>query len=97
MDAIATGTYGDGLRVVVDPGDVVVFSAAHLHRSVPNRTARHRFSTEVRTLHLPDVIRSVGAPDVDGSSGKPKLQWFWSMANGPVDKASDAVAAATYI
>jgi len=51
-----------GLPIVVECGDVVIFSAAHLHRSIPNTTDKTRFSAEVRTVYMPDVVAGRGAP-----------------------------------
>eukprot|EP00037_Helgoeca_nana_P021492 m.216875 g.216875 ORF g.216875 m.216875 type:complete len:335 (+) comp25663_c1_seq2:8391-9395(+) len=81
--------FGGGEAVVVEPGDLVLFSAAHLHRSIPNTSNLHRFSTEVRTVFLPDVQAGVGAPNVDCAVDKPpKLNWFHSLEDRRV-KASD--------
>ena len=50
----------------VHPGDLVVFSGAHLHGSVLNTTGVPRVSTEVRTIHVADWAAGIGAPVVDG-------------------------------
>ena len=42
------------LRVVVEPEDLLVFSGAHLHASVPNATGVARFSVEVRAADAED-------------------------------------------
>jgi len=65
-----------GLPIVVECGDVVIFSAAHLHRSIPNTTDKTRFSAEVRTVYMPDVVAGRGAPNVDSAAASPKLKWF---------------------
>ncbi|MCK9877219.1 hypothetical protein MXD59_15790 [Frankia sp. Ag45/Mut15] len=52
-------------RVVAPPGGMLVFSGAQLHSSVPNNTGRTRFSMDFRTVHLDDVLKHVGAPNVD--------------------------------
>lgn len=81
----------NGVAVVVDPGDLVLFSAAHLHRSVPNKSAVHRFSTEIRTVFLPDVRAGHGAPNVDCALERaPRLNWFHSL-NDPSTMASTAL------
>ncbi len=64
------------LRVVVAPGDVLCFSGAHLHASVPNTTDVTRFSVEVRTVHVDDVRSGHGAPNVDGAAPRVPLEWF---------------------
>ena len=52
--------------LIVGPGDLVVFSGAHLHGSVVNETGIPRVSTEVRTVHRGDWAEGLGAPVVDG-------------------------------
>jgi hypothetical protein len=47
------------------PGDLLLFSGAHLHQTLPNITGRSRFSIDFRTVHLADHARGLGAPDVD--------------------------------
>jgi len=70
------------LRVRLDPGDLLCFSSAHLHGSVPNDTGRTRFSVETRTVSLPDLRAGGGAPDVDGGGGPPRLEWFRRVTDG---------------
>ena len=53
------------VRIVTPPAGVTVFSAAHLHSSVPNTTERARISIDFRTVHLDDVMERRGAPNVD--------------------------------
>lgn len=66
----------DELRVVIEPGDLLCFSGAHLHRTVPNQSGRARFSIEVRTVHAADVNPSRGAPSVDGHAPYTRYRWF---------------------
>ncbi len=68
------------LPIVIEPGDVLCFSGQHLHASVPNRTARIRFSLEVRTCLLADVATGNGPVPVDWS-GKPRVQWFSRLSD----------------
>ena len=49
------------LRVVVEPGDLLCFSGAHLHASVPNATGVARFSVEARTVDAEDVGAGAGS------------------------------------
>jgi hypothetical protein len=42
-----------------------VFSAAHMHSTVPNTTGATRFGIDFRTVHLDDVVKRVGAPNID--------------------------------
>lgn len=71
------------LRLVVEPGDLVCFSGAHLHGSVPNTTERTRLSIEVRTVHLDDLRQGRRAPDVDGAAPHPPAWgWFGAIEGG---------------
>lgn len=70
------------LRIVIEPGDLLCFSGAHLHASVPNVTAETRCSVELRTVHVDDIARDRGAPDLDGRAPLVPLEWFRSMADG---------------
>jgi hypothetical protein len=70
------------LRIVIEPGDLLCFSGAHLHASVPNTTAETRCSAELRTVNVDDLARDRGAPDLDGRAPLVPLEWFRSMANG---------------
>lgn len=53
------------LRIVTAPGGMVIFSAAHMHSSVPNSTGKTRFSIDFRTVHLEDLDQIGGAINVD--------------------------------
>jgi hypothetical protein len=55
------------LRVVAEPGGVLLFSGAHLHSSVPNTSRRTRFSIDFRTVHLDDALQEQGAPNIDSA------------------------------
>jgi hypothetical protein len=63
------------VRVVIEPGDLLCFSGAQLHASVPNTSGLTRFSVEVRTVGLDDVRQARGAPDIDGRA--PHIAWRW--------------------
>ena len=67
------------LRVVVEPGDLLCFSGAHLHASVPNETGVARFSVEVRTADAEDEAAGLGAPNLDGEAPRVPLGWFRRM------------------
>jgi hypothetical protein len=54
-------------RIICPPGGMILFSAAHLHSSVPNTSGVTRFSIDFRTVHLEDVIAKRGALNVDSS------------------------------
>jgi hypothetical protein len=70
------------LRVVIEPGDLLCFSGAHLHASVPNVSAETRCSVELRTVNLDDLAEGRGAPDLDGRAPRVPLHWFRSMTDG---------------
>ncbi len=53
------------IRLLPEPGGLIVFSAAQLHSSVPNSSGRTRFSIDFRTVHLGDVRTLRGASNVD--------------------------------
>jgi hypothetical protein len=53
------------VRVITPVGGILMFSAAHMHSTVPNTTGKTRFSIDFRTVHLDDVAAGRGAPNVD--------------------------------
>jgi len=55
----------DDLVVLPAPGDVLLFSGAHVHASIPNTSGRARFSADFRTVDVADVVAGRGAPLVD--------------------------------
>jgi hypothetical protein len=55
------------LRVVANVGGAMLFSAAHLHSTVPNTCGITRYSIDFRTVHLDDVLGKAGAPNVDSA------------------------------
>jgi hypothetical protein len=52
--------------VVIEPGEIIAFSAQHAHCGIPNRTGRTRISLDTRTIRLSDYTAGRGAPNVDG-------------------------------
>jgi hypothetical protein len=55
-------------RIRAPADSVVVFSAAHLHRTTPNETGRTRLSVDVRFVDLEDEAQGGGAADPDNRS-----------------------------
>jgi hypothetical protein len=53
------------IRLIPPAGGIILFSAAHLHASVPNTSGVTRFSFDFRTIHLDDVGAKRGAPNID--------------------------------
>jgi hypothetical protein len=52
-------------RLVCQVGGILLFSAAHLHSTVPNTSGFTRFSIDFRTVHFDDVVTKSGAPNID--------------------------------
>ncbi len=59
-------------------GEVVLFSAGHLHRTTPNVSGEARFSVDFRTVHLSDHRAGLGAPNADNrSTGSALEDYVW--------------------
>ena len=56
------------IRLVGEPGSIIVFSAAHLHSTVPNSTESTRISIDFRTVNRDDLENGRGAPNLDDES-----------------------------
>ena len=69
----------DAQRVLVEAGELLCFSAAHLHGGLPNRTGRTRFSIETRTVSAQDLAAGRAAPNVDGHGRIARTRWFRGM------------------
>ena len=78
------------LGPLLDPGDVLCFSGAQLHGTVPNRSGGARINIEIRTVYLKDVERGRGAPNVDGEGTRPMYRWFKALEGG--EPLEDALA-----
>lgn len=68
----------DDHRIIVPPGGLILFSAAHLHSSVANATGRTRFSVDFRTVSSIDLVRRRGAPNLDSACTGTVLREFRS-------------------
>lgn len=64
------------LRIVPEPGGVILFSAAQMHSTVPNTSGKTRFSIDFRTVHLADVKTQFGAPNIDSACTGTSLRDF---------------------
>ncbi|MBI1178633.1 hypothetical protein GC207_14470 [bacterium] len=64
------------LRLVGEVGSIILFSAAHLHSSVPNTSGYTRFSIDFRTVHGDDVRDCVGAHNIDSACTGTNLRDF---------------------
>lgn len=67
------------LPLILEPGEVAVFSGAHLHATIPNRTSRPRFSADTRTIDLRHITQRRGAPDIDHGNVRPAAEWFMNL------------------
>ncbi|GAB2813747.1 hypothetical protein GCM10022221_09350 [Actinocorallia aurea] len=80
------------IRIVPDPGGVLMFSGAQLHSTVPNTSGRTRFSIDFRTVHIDDVRAHRGAPNVDAACTGTTLRDFvraTDLAPMPEDLATE--------
>ncbi|HEY1482573.1 MAG TPA: hypothetical protein VGF19_07625 [Candidatus Acidoferrum sp.] len=55
------------VRLVCEVGGPFLFSAAHLHSTVPNSSPYTRYSIDFRTVNLDDVLNRVGAANIDSA------------------------------
>jgi hypothetical protein len=53
------------IRLVPEPGGVILFSGAQMHSTVPNTSGKTRFSIDFRTVHVGDIKRKRSAPNLD--------------------------------
>lgn len=70
---------GRVVPVACSAGDLLLFSAQHLHRTRANQTGLTRFSIDFRTVHLDDDRQGRGAPNVDNRSNGSSLVQFVRM------------------
>lgn len=71
------------LPISLLPGDLLCFSGAHLHASVPNTTETMRLSFETRTVNGGDTnVERRGAPNVDSSPIYTTYQLFNHLVSG---------------
>jgi len=66
-EALETVKLDPQLRLVPEPGGMIIFSAAHLHSTVPNTSGKTRISIDFRTVHLDELEIGGGAPNVDSA------------------------------
>jgi hypothetical protein len=55
------------IRMVCPIGGAYLFSAGHLHSTVPNTSNVTRYSADFRTVNLDDVLKRVGARNIDSA------------------------------
>ncbi len=51
-----------------DSGEILAFSAAHLHQGLSHSEGKTRYSIDFRIVHIADDKEGIGAPNVDNSS-----------------------------
>jgi hypothetical protein len=69
------------LPVLPAPGEVLLFSGAQLHTSIPNTSGRSRYSVDFRTVNVPDLLAGRGAPLVDAHCTGTAIRDFLSVAD----------------
>lgn len=70
------------LRIVTPVGGLMVFSAQHLHATVPNSTGVTRFSIDFRTVHRGDLEARIGAETPDARCSGTSLRDFLRNSDG---------------
>ena len=65
-----------GVPVLIEPGQLLAFSAAHLHAGTSDASGRTRFGVDTRSVWEPDRSSSRGAPNVDGAARAEMWRWF---------------------
>jgi hypothetical protein len=70
------------IRIIVPPGGVILFSAAHMHSTVPNTSGRARYSIDFRTVNLADLRTGHGAANVDSHPVGTSLRDFVRGSDG---------------
>lgn len=66
---------GCAFPIVIEPGDLLAFSGAHLHAAVRDGSGLSRFGLDTRTVWDGDIAAGRCAPNVDGAAGPE----HWSM------------------
>lgn len=72
----------DAVAVLINPGDLLCFSGAHLHAGIENTSGKTRISFETRTINIDDLMTNRGAPNVDGQYPKSHPEWFKHAVSG---------------
>jgi hypothetical protein len=67
--------------VLPAPGQVLLFSGAQLHKSIPNTSGRARYSVDFRTVYEPDLMAGRGAPLVDAYCTGTAIRDFVKVAD----------------
>ena len=70
------------LVVLPSPGEVLLFSGAQLHTSIPNTSGRARYSVDFRTVDARDLLAGRGAPLADAYCTGTAIRDFLNVADG---------------
>jgi hypothetical protein len=70
------------VRLVCPPGGVVLFSAAHMHSTVPNTSGRTRYSIDFRTVNVADLKAGRAPVNVDSHPVGTSLRDFVRGTDG---------------
>lgn len=65
-----------GVPVRIEPGQLLGFSAAHLHAGTSDASGRTRLGVDTRSVWEPDRSAGRGAPNVDGAARGEMWRWF---------------------
>jgi hypothetical protein len=77
------------LRIAGTKGDLLLFSASHLHATAANSSGRTRFSIDFRTLHRADLEQGRGAPNIDsGPTGSTLSDFLRASDFSPIPSAA---------
>jgi hypothetical protein len=67
------------IRLLPEVGGMILFSAAHMHSTVPNTSGVTRWSIDFRTVALSDVVAKRGARNVDSHPSGTSLRDFMRL------------------
>lgn len=66
------------LKISMQAGELLLFSASHLHATRPNQTDLTRFSIDFRTIDTTDIY---GAPNLDNRSRGSIINNMWKLSD----------------
>jgi hypothetical protein len=64
------------VRLVPEPGGVILFSGAQMHSTVPNTSGKTRFSIDFRTVNVADIKKGAMAHNIDSHCTGTSLRDF---------------------
>lgn len=71
----------DAFRLAGNEGDMMLFSAAHLHGSAENNSGHTRYSIDFRVIDIEDLLQGHGAPNIDNQAKGSILKDYVSLAD----------------